>query len=762
MRKIKTISMFLALMLSAGFLTACDMYNCTHDWGEWEEMSNPTCTQAGEEKRICLINNAHIQTRLIDPIGHDWGDWILTTPPSGTELGIETRICKHDNSHIQTRIEGNEEPNEQPVGKNEQVQRNEHGYIVTKSGLWLGEHGVEYTVLAYSGESKTVEIPAFVNNKPITAIGDGAYFHPDVVGYVPPVWSKYMFPNNKNITSVTFEEGSRIRQIGWVSFNGCTSLVNFETPDSLRSIGEGAFLNTGIWNETADNSVVYAGNWAVGYKGNEKNDVAIKSGTVGISSCAFMGTSFKNIIIPQSVKIVCEWAFYESQLFNSAPNNSVVYADQWVVEHKGNLGAVTLRQGTVGIADSALRYGDSLTSIVIPSSVESIGEDAFLLCDSLTTVTIKNGLKSIGNAAFLYCSALQSINIPQSVTNIGTSAFGSCRSLTTVSLPQDMTTISGGLFFECNSLESFTISSSVKIIGDSAFWGTAIKNIVIPEGVVSIGKNAFVENTQMKSLTVETGNKFYRSEGNCLIEIATDKLLAGFKNAVIPNGIKFIEENAFKGINITYISIPDSVLTIGDYAFYGCTNLKSVNFGSGLTEIGDYVFSYSGLKNLELPPNITKIGTFAFRECPIENLVIPDSLTYLGLGAFYNTSITSLVIGNGDIKIDGWGAFAYCEDLTSVIIPASMKTIGQLMFWNCTSLTDVTIENGVTTIKDGAFTGCVSLTSIIIPSSVITIEPHAFYACSKLTIYVEAKEKPSGWDEEWNIGKRPVVWEYKG
>ena len=657
---------------------------------------------------------------------------------------------------------GNEELIVKPVGKNEQVQPNEYGYIVTKSGIWLEEKGEEYTVFAYSGKSKTVVIPAYINDKPITAIGDGTYDYPDVEGFVHPVWSKYMFPNNKNITSVTFEEGSQIRHIGTVAFSGCTSLVNFDTPDSLRSIGANAFSDTGIWSKTPDNSVVYVGNWAIGYKGNEKNLVIIKSGTVGISVGAFMRSSFEKIIIPKSVKTVGSLAFYESQLFNSAPDNNLVYADKWVVGHKGNLGSVTLEQGTVGIADSALRYGKSLTSIVIPSSVESIGDDAFVLCKSLTTVTIRYGLKSIGNSAFLYCSALKSINIPKSVTNIGASAFGDCRNLTDVLLPQGITIISNGLFSGCNSLEDFTIPSSVKIIGDFAFMGTAIKNIVIPKGVESIGANAFIVSTKMEIFTVEEGNKFYSSEGNGLIEISTNKLLAGFKNTVIPDGVKHIEKNAFQGTNITSISIPDSVLSIGASAFLSCTNLESVTFGSGLTEIDDYAFSYSGLKSLELPANITKIGTFAFRECPIENLVIPDTVTYLGLGAFYKTSITSLVIGNGDIKIGGWGVFAYCESLTSVVIPTNMKTIGRLMFWGCTSLTDVTIENGVITIEEGAFTGCVSLTNIIIPDSVIIIESNAFYACSNLTIYAEAKEKPQGWAESWNSSNRPVVWDSNG
>lgn len=756
--KIRKILILLITLIFSGFLTACknDFDLCEHEWSEWELMNNATCTQAGEEKRMCLINDNHTQSRIIEPLDHDWGEWILTDQ----ENQIETRICKHDSTHIQRRYLGSRELLEQPVGKNEQVNYNEYHYIVTSSGLWLSENNQEYTVLAYSGTSNTIEIPAYVNNLPITAIGDGAYASPAVVGYIPPVWTKYMFPNNKLITSISFEEGSKLRHIGWVAFQGCTSLVNFETPISLSSIGENAFSNTGLWDKAPNNSIIYAGNWAVGYKGQEKENIEIKDGTVGIASCAFMNTSFKTITIPSSVKIVDNLAFYESQLYSNAANNSLVYADKWVVAYKGNIGAVNIKEGTIGIANGALQYNNSLTSINIPASVESIGSRAFILCKALESVTIAEGLKSLGESAFLYCSVLKTINIPDSLTYLGASAFGSCRALTSIYIPEGIKILNNGLFSECNSLKNFTIPSSVRIIGTGVFHSTALRNIVIPENVISIGAGAFNICTQMQNFSVENGNKFYRSEGNCLIEIATNKLLAGFNNSFIPDNIEHIEKKAFQEMKITSIVIPDSVLTIGEHAFYNCKYLESVTFGKGLSQLDNYVFSNTGIKNLELPSNIKKIGTFAFRECPIESLIIPNSITTLGLGAFYNTAITSLVIESTNLTVEGWGAFAYCEKLTKVLIPASIETIGRLMFWNCTSLTEVIIENGITTIKDGAFTGCSSLSGIIIPKSVLNIESNAFYGSNNLTIYVQTSQKPQGWDENWNFKDIPVIWNY--
>jgi hypothetical protein len=311
------------------------------------------------------------------------------------------------------------------------------GYIsvnsasVSSDGLWfMPQNGnTEYMAVAYNGKSDSIVIPAYHNDKPVTAIGPGAYAHPAVVGYVPPLFERYLFAGNSNIKSVSFETGSNVTILSTGAFMDCTSLTSVSLPSSIRTIRQDAFKNTGIWDNTSNDSVVYADNWAIGLKG-VLSHVQIIPGTVGIAECAFYHTAVASIDIPTSVKTVNGLAFDHSQLANSFPDKAIVYADKWVVGYNGDLGAEQIEAGTVGIADSALRYAKTLTSISIPKSVKSMGEEAFLLAQSLTAVTIEDGLSSIGAYAFLYCRDLETIYIPLSVSSIGIGAFGSCKKLT--------------------------------------------------------------------------------------------------------------------------------------------------------------------------------------------------------------------------------------------------------------------------------------------------------------------------------------------
>ncbi len=274
------------------------------------------------------------------------------------------------------------------------------------------------------------------------------------------------------------------------------------------------------------------------------------------------------------------------------------------------------------IGNNAFYNCTSLTNIAIPDSVTEIGDEAFYDCTSLTSVTIPDSVTMIGNFAFDGCSSLTSITIGNSVTSIGVLAFGDCSSLASVTIPDSVTLIGYAAFAYCFSLASVTIPDSVTSIGEWAFEDcVSLTSVIIPDSVTEIGGSAFAD---CDSLTSFYG-KFTSVDNRCLI--ANGKLIA------------------FAPAGLTEYTIPDSVTSIGKYAFGWCTSLT----------------------NITIPDSVTEIGNNAFFSCDsLTSVTIPDSVSAIGEYAF-----------------------AYCESLTSVTIPDSVTSIGSYTFYYCTSLTSV-------------------------------------------------------------------------
>lgn len=185
------------------------------------------------------------------------------------------------------------------------------------------------------------------------------------------------------------------------------------------------------------------------------------------------------------------------------------------------------------------------------------------------------------------------------------------------------------------------------------------------------------------------------------------------------------------------IIILNSVTSIGEVAFAGCTSLNSITIPNSVTSIGNEAFSgCKSLTSITIPDSVTNIGGYAFYRCKgLTSITIPDSVTSIGGSAFYYcTSLTSITIPDSVTSI-GNRAFSECNSLLSIIIPNSVTSIGYDTFNNCTSLTSIIIPNSVTNIDSRAFWDCESLTSVKIPNSVTSIGNDAFWGCSSLTVY---------------------------
>ena len=300
--------------------------------------------------------------------------------------------------------------------------------------------------------------------------------------------------------------------------------------------------------------------------------------------------------------------------YNQSYNNRAPW-----YRHRSLIETVVIQHGVTSIGNNAFYDCSSLTSVTIPSSVTSIGEEAFYACKSLTSVTIPDSVTSIGKRAFMWCSALPSVTIPNSVTIIGKEAFSGCKSLTSVTIPNSVTSIANGVFVGCSSLAGVTIPSSVTSIGDEAFSGCkSLTSVTIPNSVTSIGDEAFSYCTSLTNvtipksvtqigfgafsgsnavITVASGNSKYCSVAGALYNKQKTTLFypgmikeGSFR---IPNSVTTIANSAFKGCSaLTGVTIPDSVTSIGNRTFWCCSALTSFTIPKSVTNIEEYAFGW--------------------------------------------------------------------------------------------------------------------------------------------------------------------------
>ena len=501
-------------------------------------------------------------------------------------------------------------------------------------------------------------------------------------------------------------------------------------------------------------------------------DLEIPNDVSSIGNYAFINC--ENVIsakIPNSVTSIGKSAFYgctslidlnlengKSKLsvkgaFQDCPIENLFYGRQ--VEYYNEFAALkTLKKLTIGkevpsLYKESFNNCTSLVDLIIEDSdsILSIGENCFYNCPierlyygretentlglskTLRDLTIGNLVKVIGAESFSGCGGLKTLDISESVTTIGEKAFYNCSSLTNVNFGKSITTIANYAFAGC----------------------FALSYVNIPD----------IESWCKIDFYSQTSNSLYYAHKLYINNNLTTDL-------IIPNSVSSIGQFAFCNCStLKSVTIPESVSSIGQYAFYGCSALSSITIPNSISrletgvfekcaglisviipnsviEIGTDVFAdCAGLISISIPETVTSIGACAFKGCSaLTSIIIPESVTLIAGGIFWNcSSLTSVLIGNSVTSIGG-SAFGGCASLTALEIPQTVNYIGAGAFKGCSGITAFTIPDSITNIYESTFSGCSSIKTITIPNAVTSIETNAFEGCSSLkeVIFVDGED----------------------
>lgn len=606
------------------------------------------------------------------------------------------------------------------------------------------ENSTGITIISYKGSSESVTVPAQIDGKPVTAIGQKA------------------FAEHSEITSLSLP--STVTDIGARAFYRCSGITAIYL-EGVVNIGEYAFLGTSLSEvtiplslescfsafsgcQTLTKAVIANGRTTVPdgcfHEAAQLSEVVIPSSVTVIGKSAFHTCkSLTQINLHEGLTTIGEYAFTATYISEVTIPVSVETCSKAFHNCYG-LKKVTFADGRKEIPEYCLESAKDVTEVIMPSSVTVIGNCAFQDCDSLAELNFHEGLETIGSSAF-YSSGLREAVLPSTAVNL-TGAFYGAYFLENISFPDGIETIPENVCRSDSRLKSVVMPETVRSIGDYAFYQcSALTDITLHEGLEELG-NCCLSDIGAAELTIPSTIR------KC------DSFCHGYRylrKVIFADGIENIPYHCLKGTAIQEVVLPDSVKTISGDAFNQCKQLSTVNLPEGLETINPNAFSNttkleeitipstlksaraafhsSGLKKVVFADGIETVPYGILTSCTsLEKVVLPDSVKVIDTEAFIGTKKLQSIKFPENLKTIRSNAFNG-SGLRNVAIPDSVTQLGNSAFEKCTRLRTAIIGNGVTSIPQSIFSGDTSLRKVVLPDTLEGISYDSFAGCPELS-----------------------------
>ncbi|HEM6288875.1 TPA: leucine-rich repeat protein [Streptococcus suis] len=563
-----------------------------------------------------------------------------------------------------------------------------------------------------------------------------------------------MFEGQSGITSLTLP--SSLLEVRPYAFTGI-GIESLSLPAGLQKLGTHSFARSSNLKSVIIPSSLVEGDGAF-IDSKDLVNISLASGTTKIIDGLFRGTGFSEFTIPEGITEIGANAFSDNENLTTITLPSTLRAIGANAFSNTSLKRIVLPPGMKKIPDGLLQ-GTKVEEFVIPEGVEEIGVQAFAYNPFLKSVVLPSSLKKIGYGAFQN-TGIESITFKDGLVEIDDYAFSNTN-LKTVLLPNSVTRLGGSAFSGISTLTSVTLSEGLTEINVGTFSGTSLERVIFPSAVTIIHDSAFSRVSTLKDIVFSDGLK--RIERS-----AFDG--TGLTDVTLPSQLEYLGAGAFATESLRSIHIPKSLKEAGTYywadgPFAGASNLQTVTFEAGTSQVVDNLFRGAHIESLDLPATVEEIGSSAFAYSALKDISLQNGLKNIGESAFHSTNLESIHIPDSVIEI-GVSAFAESSRLKQAKLSASMKYVPASMF-SATSLSSIEIPTGVERIDGEAFSNTklrqvnlpeslkeiggnafstTPLTSISFPSSLEKIGDGAFWKTSlvKVTIPDSLKELGSG------------------